>query len=77
MSGLNAYRVTGPGGWVGDYAAITPSATYTAPDNCIGLYVKSAGNVTFTTIRSDTAFAFPMHWLICEVCWFVSSGRNQ
>ena len=60
MSGVNAYRIGGPSGWVGDYAVITPSSTYVAPDNCIGFFAKSAGNVSFTTTRSNTAFTFPI-----------------
>ena len=68
MAGAGKYGPN-PSGWIRTYQVITPHATDELPDMVIGFYAKTAGNVTFTTVRGDGPFAFPMaaaSFLPCE-----------
>ena len=60
MSGIKSWNVSGPSGMPRSYKAIAPAADYEAPDNCIGFYAKSAGDVTFNTIEDRTNLTFPL-----------------
>ena len=51
MSGIGTYGLTGPSGLVASYVVLAPAAGYEAPDETIGFLAKSAGDVTFTTVR--------------------------
>lgn len=58
MAGIKRFDNSGPSGLIRSYKTVVLNAEL--PDNTIGLYAKSAGNVTVTTVLGDGPHVFAM-----------------
>ena len=60
MSGISLTGAAGASGLPRNYIAIAAGPLYTAPDDCIGFYAKSDGDVTFDTVEDETLLTFSL-----------------